>query len=174
MPRRQGMCQEATAPQNQAGRWAPGLADGLWVATPLEAYAPLHPSDFGRGIYFRSLGGGTGRCRSLGPHLQPRRGRPPPWAPSGPFWSTLAKRPPWPLTGTYGGDPTTAQVLQAGSRPERDAWVVGMHSVLRAPSDPVNGPPLGWLMLGAFVGLLLFIFLVVQAAKHFGKRRGRR
>ena len=86
-----------------------------------------------------------------------------------------AKRPTWPLTGTYSGDPTTAQVLQAGYRPERNAWVVGMQSVLRASSDPGNGPPWGWIIL--FICLVFILFtapLWVKAVKHFMKRRGRR
>ena len=87
-----------------------------------------------------------------------------------------AKRPSWPLTGTYGGDPTTAQVLQAGYRPEKSAWVVGMQSVLRASSDPGKETPWGLIIFFICVVFILFIGipLGVHAAKHFGKRRGRR
>ena len=85
-----------------------------------------------------------------------------------------AKRPTWPIT--YGGDATTiAQVLQAGYRPERGAWVVGMQSVLRAPSDPGKEFPWGLIIFAICVVFILFTApLWVQAAKYFGKRRGRR
>lgn len=79
------------------------------------------------------------------------------------------KRPPWPRQSTYGGDPTKAQVLKAGYRPEKGAWVVGMPDAPRVPDATRHpafestGSGVPWLPIIiclVFLALMAIVFVV--------------
>ena len=79
------------------------------------------------------------------------------------------KRPPWPRQSTYGGDPTKAQVLKAGYRPERGAWVVGVPDATRRPAVETAGSGVPWLPIIICLVLLTLMAIVFVVSYFEGK-----
>jgi hypothetical protein len=68
------------------------------------------------------------------------------------------KRPPWPPESMHPPKEGTAQVLKAGYRSEKRAWVVGMPDTVRAPAE--KGLPWFWIIFGTVLAAVIIISFV--------------